>query len=97
MTPVRVTPKAGDDILSIASFNAQNSVPRAFQFIDNIRDSCAKLAIFPKRGRARPEYGARVRTFRGCAGRGFAERRIGSIGSGRLRVIVGGRDLETIF
>jgi plasmid stabilization system protein ParE len=33
---VRVTPKADDDILSIAWFIAQDSVPRALEFIDNM-------------------------------------------------------------
>jgi toxin ParE1/3/4 len=67
------------------------------QFIDNIRDGCAKLAIFPKRGRARPEYGARVRSFPAPPVVVFY-----SVASDEsevvvLRVIVGGRDLETIF
>jgi toxin ParE1/3/4 len=97
LTPVRVTPKADADIVSIASFIAQDSVPRALQFIDNIRDGCAKLAIFPKRGRARPEYGARVRSFPAPPVVVFY-----SVASDEsevvvLRVIVGGRDLETIF
>jgi plasmid stabilization system protein ParE len=39
LTSVRVTPKADDDILSIASFIAQDySVPRA-QVIDNLREA----------------------------------------------------------
>jgi plasmid stabilization system protein ParE len=56
LTPVRIA-QAEDDILPIASFIAQDSVPRALQFIDNMRDRCAKLAIFATRGRRRPESG----------------------------------------
>jgi plasmid stabilization system protein ParE len=56
LTPVRIA-QAEDDILPIASFIAQDSVPRALQFIDNMRDCCAKLAIFPIRGRRHPESG----------------------------------------
>jgi toxin ParE1/3/4 len=97
LTSVRVTPKADDDILSIASFIAHDSVPRALQFLDDIRDGCAKLAIFPKRGRSRPEYGARVRSLPVPPVVVFY-----SVASDEsevvvLRVIVGGRDLETIF
>jgi hypothetical protein len=35
----------------------------AFRVPSNSSTTCAKLAIFPKRGRPRPGYGARVRSF----------------------------------
>jgi plasmid stabilization system protein ParE len=58
LTAVRLTPRPTRifDILSIASFIAQDSVPRAQLFIEIMRERCAKLAIFPTRGRRRPEY-----------------------------------------
>jgi plasmid stabilization system protein ParE len=76
LTSVRVTPKADDDILSIASFIAHDSVPRALQFIDNMRDGCAKLAIFPKRA-APTRIRSTCPVVSGSAGRGFLQRRIG--------------------
>jgi plasmid stabilization system protein ParE len=97
VTTARVSPDAEDDIAAIGDFIARTSAERAVAFADLVYGRIDSLAIFPTRGSPRPEFGARMRSFPVRPATVFY--RVASDESEVivLRVIVGGRNLESIF
>lgn len=62
MTQARITPEAASDLADIAFYIARDNPDRARTFIGDIVAHCHRIAKQSGIGRARPEFGAGIRS-----------------------------------
>lgn len=95
MAAVRFTNRAREDLLDIWTYVALQSSPRAADRIyDRIAESCGKLRLHPRIGRARPEIADDARSL--SVERWVAFYRLVEDGVQVVRVIDGARDLNAM-
>lgn len=63
MARIWISPLAEQDLEAIGDFIAQDNPHRAFTFIAELRNQCAKIAASPKAFRLRQELGENIRSF----------------------------------
>lgn len=63
MPPLRISPRASDDLIEIWSFIADDSVANADVFIDRLYETIQVLGARPGSGRHRKELGPGIRSF----------------------------------
>lgn len=95
MKSFRFSREANLDIEGIANYLHELNPVAAHRFIDMLDEGCELLAEHPLIGRSRPEFGAALRSYPIGSYLIFYEP--ASDGIDVLRVVYGGRDLESIF
>ena len=94
---IEFSPEALGDLIDLYDYIAsRDGAERAIGYIDRIEDCCRNLSMFPDRGIRRDDLRRGLRTL------GFERRAvIAFLVTGDavtiLRILYGGRDLETIF
>jgi toxin ParE1/3/4 len=61
MTPVRFSPKAESDLEQIGDYIVRDSPRRAVSFIDELRETCARIGHAPEAFQLQPTIGATIR------------------------------------
>ncbi len=84
MTRVTRRPLAADDIAEVWDYIAEDNLDAADRWIDRLDEQFGLLATQPLMGRARPEIGPELRSYRRCDVAAFCRR---GTGRGYLRVI----------
>jgi plasmid stabilization system protein ParE len=94
---IEFSPEAFGDLIDLYDYIALRDGPeRAIGYIDRIEDYCRNLSMFPDRGAARDDLRA------GLCILGFERRAVIALHITAdivtiLRVLYGGRDLESVF
>lgn len=94
---VEFSPEALGDLIDLYDYIAvRDGAERAMGYIDRIEDCCRKLSVFPDRGIRRDDlrHGLRILGFER---RAVIALQITADTVTILRVLYGGRDLETVF
>ncbi len=94
MAQALFTPTANDDALEAWAYIARFTDARADSFLDLLKEKCQNLAETPRMGRARPEFGAEVRSF--PFGNFVIYYRLAGENIEVLRVVRAARDLEAL-
>ena len=95
MTPLRISPRASEDLLEIWSYIADDSEANADGFIDKIYETMELLARQPGFGRRRDELALGIQSF--LVGRYIIFYRVVAGAIEIVRVLHGARDIENIF
>ncbi|MGC1484467.1 MAG: type II toxin-antitoxin system RelE/ParE family toxin [Candidatus Acidiferrum sp.] len=95
MTQLRISPRAGEDLLEIWSYIADDSEANADAFIDKIYETMELLARQPGLGRHRDELAPGIQSF--PVGRYIIFYRVLINAIEIVRVLHGTRDIENIF
>lgn len=96
VTPrVRLSRRAKRDLDSLWDHIAGDDLAAADRVVERLRTAFEQLAVMPLMGRARPELGARYRSF--PVERAVIFYRPARSGIEILRVTYGGRDVEQLF
>ncbi len=95
MPQIRITPRAGSDLIEIWSYIAEDSGANADAFIDKLHETILVLAKQSGAGRRREELAAGLRSF--PFGRYIIFFRASKSGIEIVRVLHGARDFQTIF
>lgn len=94
---IEFSPEALGDLIDLYDYiSLRDGAERAIGYIDRIEDCCRNLSLFPERGIRRDDL------HRGLRILGFERRAVIAfqITAGTvtiLRILYGGRDLETVF
>jgi len=94
---IEFSPEALTDLIDLYDYIAQrDGMERAIGYINRIESHCHNLSLFPDRGTSRDELRQGLRTI------GFERRAVIAFQLTTetviiLRILYGGRDLETIF
>jgi toxin ParE1/3/4 len=94
---IEFSPEALGDLIDLYDYIAQHDgAERAIGYIDRIEDCCRDLSVFPERGIRRDDLrrGLRVLGFERRAVIAFL---VTDDTVTILRILYGGRDLETVF
>ncbi len=91
MAQALFTTQADEDVLLVWNYIARDSTRNADAFFDTLKERCQLLADTPQMGRARPEFGAEVRSW--PLGNYLIFYRIAETDIEILRVIHGARDV----
>jgi toxin ParE1/3/4 len=94
---VEFSPEALGDLIDLYDYIAwRGSAERAIGYIDRIEDYCRNLSVFPERGIRRDDLrrGLRILGFERRAVIAFL---LTADSVTILRILYGGRDLETVF
>jgi toxin ParE1/3/4 len=95
MSRYRFTPTARRDLKDIKNYIAEQSVPAAFRFVDDVVQKCEALAQFPEMGRLWADLDPPLRSFPVGSYLIFYRPTAGGIQI--VRIISGYRDIDTIF
>jgi toxin ParE1/3/4 len=95
MSSYRYSSQANADVEEIALYIFELNPPAAHQFLDNLEQTCQRLAAHPDIGRLRSDLGAGLRSF--SIGNYLIFYSLMTNGIEIARVIYGGRDLPRIF
>lgn len=95
MKHARITELAESDLAKIWLYIARDNPDAADQFIDRLREQCARLASTPQRGRLRPEFAIDLRSYR--IGNYYIFYFPTDHGVEVARVLHGARDLPSVF
>jgi toxin ParE1/3/4 len=94
---VEFSPEALGDLIDLYDYIAvRDGAERAMGYIDRIEDCCRKLSVFPDRGIRRDDLRPGLRIL-GFERRAVIALQITADTVTILRVLYGGRDLETVF
>ena len=94
---IEFSPEALGDLISLYDFIAErDGEERAIGYIDRIEECCRSLSVFPNRGTARDDLRPGLRIL-GFERRAVIALRIQANTVTILRVLYGGRDVETAF
>jgi toxin ParE1/3/4 len=95
VSQLRISPRASEDLIEIWSYIADDSEAHADGFIDKIYETIELLARQPGLGRHRDELATRIQSF--PVGRYIIFYRVVTDAIEIVRVLHGGRDIESIF
>jgi len=95
VAPLRISPRASEDLLEIWSYIADDSEANADGFIDKIYETMELLARQPGLGRRRDELALGIQSF--LVGRYIIFYRVVAGAIEIVRVLHGARDIENIF
>ena len=95
MAPLRISPRASEDLLEIWSYIADDSEANADGFIDKIYETMELLARQPGLGHHRDELAPGIQSF--PLGRYIIFYRVVNGAIEIVRVLHGARDIENIF
>ena len=94
---IEFSPEALGDLIDLYDFIAErDGEERAIGYIDRIEECCRSLSVFPNRGTARDDLRPGLRIL-GFERRAVIALRIQANTVTILRVLYGGRDVETAF
>ncbi len=88
-----IRPQASQDVENIWLYIVKDSLKAANSIVDQIRETIDRLVDYPHLGRARPEYGANLRSFAVGSYAIFYVAKPGSVEI--LRVVHGSRDASS--
>ena len=94
---IEFSPEALGDLIDLYDYIAlRDGADRAIGYIDRIEDCCRNLSVFPERGIRREDlrHGLRILGFERRAAIAFL---IAAETVTILRILYGGRDLDTVF
>lgn len=95
MSRVTRRPEVDIDLLEIAVYIGQDDLEASDRFIDQLTERFELLATQPEMGRARPELGARIRSF--PVGQYVIFYEPITDGIDVIRVMSGARDIDALF
>ncbi len=94
---VEFSPEALGDLIDLYDYIALRDGPeRAMGYIERIEDYCANLSVFPERGIGRDDLRPGLRII-GFERRAVIAVQVSAESVTILRILYGGRDLETVF
>ena len=94
---IEFSPEALGDLIDLYDYIALRDGPeRAIGYIDRIEDYCRNLSVFPGRGTARDDLRPGLRIL-GFERRAVIALQVTADTVTILRILYGGRDLETVF
>jgi toxin ParE1/3/4 len=94
---IEFSPEALGDLIDLYDYIAfRDGAERAIGYIDRIEDCCRSLSVFPDRGSRRDDLRPGLRVL-GFERRAVVAFQITANAVTILRVLYGGRDLETAF
>ncbi len=94
---VEFSPEALGDLIDLYDYIAvRDGAERAIGYVDRIQDCCRSLSVFPERGARRDDLRPGLRTL-GFERRAVIALQVGADTVTILRVLYGGRDVDTAF
>ena len=94
---IEFSPEALSDLIDLYDFIAErDGEERAISYIDRIEECCRSLSVFPNRGIRRDDLRSGLRIL-GFERRAVIALRVQADTVTILRVLYGGRDVETAF
>jgi len=95
MKEPRITPQAEADLLEVWHYVAKGGEARADAFLDKVLEQCRQLAQFPRMGRTRYNLAPNLRSFPVKKFVIFYRPVDDTVEI--VRILYGGRDIESIF
>ena len=94
---IEFSPEALGDLIDLYDYiTLRDGAERAIGYIDRIEDCCRNLSMFPDRGMRRDDLRPGLRTL-GFERRAVIASLVTADAVTILRILYGGRDLDTIF